>query len=231
MINKYDLKEKAIKLRKEGLTYSEILKQIFVAKSTLSLWLRSVSLAFPQKQKFSEKKILAQKRGAEARRSQRIEKQRIIYNNAKIDVGNLSKRELWITGVALYWAEGSKEKEWRPGSSVEFTNSDSGMVKFFINWLEEFCNVKKEDLDFSLFIHKNSKNALPVVKGHWSEVTGFPVGCFDKVFFKMHNVKTKRKNTGDLYYGCLKVRVKASSILLRQITGWMRSVNTQKIIE
>ena len=38
-------KKKAIELRKQGLSYSEIRKIVTVAKSTLSLWLRSVGLA------------------------------------------------------------------------------------------------------------------------------------------------------------------------------------------
>ncbi len=37
-------KEKAIALRKQGKTYSEILAKIPVAKSTLSLWLHDVGL-------------------------------------------------------------------------------------------------------------------------------------------------------------------------------------------
>jgi len=49
MIFKFKEKEKAIKLRKRGFSYSEILREIPVAKSTLSLWLRSVGLAKKQR--------------------------------------------------------------------------------------------------------------------------------------------------------------------------------------
>ena len=37
-------KRRAIQLRKQGQTYGEIVKQIKVAKSTLSLWLREVEV-------------------------------------------------------------------------------------------------------------------------------------------------------------------------------------------
>ena len=53
------LKERAIKLRREGLSYSEILQKIPVAKSTLSLWLRSIGLSKKQVQRLTEKKLLA----------------------------------------------------------------------------------------------------------------------------------------------------------------------------
>ena len=38
-------KEKAIKLRRRGYSYREIMREIPVAKSTLSEWLRSVGLS------------------------------------------------------------------------------------------------------------------------------------------------------------------------------------------
>jgi transposase len=56
MAVKFKEKETAIELRKQGYSYSEILKRVPVAKSTLSLWLRSVGLAERQKQRLSEKK-------------------------------------------------------------------------------------------------------------------------------------------------------------------------------
>ena len=50
MLAKIEEKQKAIALRKRGYSYSEILAEVPVAKSTLSLWLRSVGLAKKQKQ-------------------------------------------------------------------------------------------------------------------------------------------------------------------------------------
>jgi len=47
--------KKAIELRKKGLSYSEILKCVPVAKSTLSLWLRSVGLSKKQRQRLTDK--------------------------------------------------------------------------------------------------------------------------------------------------------------------------------
>ena len=72
---KYELKARAIKLRKQGNTYSEILRIIPVAKSTISLWFHEVNLAEYQKQRITEKRIEGQKRGAMARRTQRIKLQ------------------------------------------------------------------------------------------------------------------------------------------------------------
>ena len=57
LVRKREEKEKAINLRKEGKTYSEILSVVPVAKSTLSLWLHSTKLAKKQKQRITEKRL------------------------------------------------------------------------------------------------------------------------------------------------------------------------------
>ena len=61
-------KNKAIELRQKGLSYKEILEQIPVAKSSLSLWLKSVKLSTNQKQRLTDKKRLSALRGAMKRR-------------------------------------------------------------------------------------------------------------------------------------------------------------------
>ena len=122
MIEKTKAKEKAIELREKGLSYKDILKEIPVAKSSLSLWLRAVKLSKLQEQKLVEKRIKSALMGAEKRRQQRIYITKKIKEEAKREVGKLSKREIWLIGIALYWAEGKKERN--KCSLVDFSNSD-----------------------------------------------------------------------------------------------------------
>ena len=49
-------KQKAIELRKQGKTYFEIMKEVPVAKSTISDWLKRVGLSIAQKQNITEKR-------------------------------------------------------------------------------------------------------------------------------------------------------------------------------
>src|SRR3989344_8872039 len=115
----------AIVLRKNGLTYNEILKKIPVAKSTLSLGLREVGLAKPQLQRISEKKRAAEQHGADAKRRIRVERTEGIYDTAREEIGNLSKRELRLVGATLYWAEGSKAKPHSASTGIDFGNTRS----------------------------------------------------------------------------------------------------------
>lgn len=217
-------KEEAIKLRKDGHSYSEILKEIDVAKSTLSLWLRDVGLAKKQIQRLTKKKIEASKRGGQIRRQQRIDKVEIINKKALSDFKYINKRDLWLIGISLYWAEGSKEKDHSHGSGIQFGNSDPRMIKVFIKWLEFVCGIKKSDIIFDIYIHENSKNNLNSVKKYWSEITGFSINNFNKIYFKKHKLKTNRKYSKDLYFGLLRVKVKSSSNLVRKIAGWTEAI-------
>ena len=124
----------------------------------------------------------------------------------------------------LYWAEGTKEKENRPGSGVQFTNSDPQMINIFLKWLTKICGVNKNEIYFDIFIHENSKNNLEKVIDFWSKSTGFPKKHFPHIYFKKNKIKTTRKNTGDSSYGLLKLKVKSSSYLNRKIAGWINGV-------
>lgn len=225
MVRKELEKEKAIVLRKQGFSYREILAEISVAKSTLSLWLGDVGLSKKQKHRLTEKRIAGILKGAAVKRNQRINLVRKIYAEAQADIGCLTKRELWLMGIMLYWAEGSKEKEDHPGIGIQFTNSDAKMVRLFLKWLIEICDIKKEHIVLDIFLHENSKNTLEKVKKYWIRETGFSADHFLYVYFKKSHIKTRRKNKGDNYFGVIKIRVRASSTLNRKVAGWILGIN------
>ncbi len=225
MISKIEEKNKAIELRKQGLSYREILEQIPVAKSSLSLWLKDVKLAKEQKQRLTDKKIAGMKRGWVARHKNRILLTERIKEEAEGEIGTIIERDLWLIGTALYWGEGSKEKESRPGIGVKFSNSDPRMIKIFLKWLFDIVHEKREKIYFEIYIHENCKNRLSQVVNYWSNCTGFSKNNFTHIYFKKNKINTKRKNVGENYYGLLRVGVKSSSTLQRKIEGWISGIH------
>lgn len=218
-------KNQALALRLEGRTYKEILEVVPVAKSTLSIWLKDEGLSEPQKQKITEKRIAAQKRGAQAKRTQRLMRQNDIYSAAQADITSISSRELWYIGIALYWAEGSKEKTYRTGQQVCFTNSDPDMIALFLKWVSECLHVSKEEIQCDLYIHESHEHRVPEVILFWSSKTGFPPEHFRHIYFKKNKIlKNYRKNTGILYNGLIRVNIKSSTALNRRITGWIQGI-------
>jgi len=220
LIKKREEREIVINLRKQGKTYSEILSVVPVAKSTLALWLQSVNLSKKQKQRITEERLAGSRRGGEAKRKQRIEKQESIILKSKSEISELSERELFLMGVVLYWAEGSKEKEYKPGSPFDFSNMDPKMIQIMIIWLLKVCKIDKNMLIFNIFLHQTHKNRAGEVKRYWSKITGFPVDKFSSVYWKRNKLKTSRKNTEEKYHGVLKIKVKESSSLVRKLAGW-----------
>ncbi|NCN99787.1 helix-turn-helix domain-containing protein [Candidatus Falkowbacteria bacterium] len=217
-------KLKAIKLRKEGHSYSEILREVHVTKSTLSLWLRKIGLSRAQRQRLTDKKMAAMRRGWEKRRQTRILLTARIKNKAHLEIGKVNKRELWLLGAALYWAEGSKQKEHCVSTRVIFSNSDPFMIKVFLVWLQECCHVNSEDILFSIYFHESALHEKQKIQQYWSQVTGFSIFKFKQIFLKRHKVNTNRKNIGKDYFGLLKIIVKKSTNLNRKISGWVEGI-------
>ena len=224
MIKKIKEKETAIKLRKEGRSYSEILTEVFVAKSTLSLWLRDVGLSKRQKQRLTKKRIKASLKGAKTKREQRIALTKEIKDRSKNKVGKLTKRELWLVGTALYWAEGTKQKEHNPSQGVQFSNSDPRIIKVFLKWIKEVCKTSKKDICFRIFLHENNKKRLKEVQKYWSKTTQSSIKNFHKITWKKNKVTTIRKNMGNNYFGLLNIKVKKSTNLNREIEGWIEGI-------
>ena len=219
---KSELKQKAIHLRKSGFTYSEILREIPIAKSTLTLWLRSVKLAKPQKQRITVKRRNAQIKGARRQKEKRITLQKILLNQGIKEMGNLNERDLFISGVALYWAEGSKQNENNRSQGVIFSNSDPEMIKVFLTWLKKTCHVSEKNINFELYLHE-SKDKNPIIN-YWAKKLRISPKKLNKIYLK-HNKFLRKRYKGKEYHGLLRVRVAKSTNLNRKIMGWIKGIH------
>ena len=223
----FNNKRVAVELRRKGFTYSEILEKVPVAKSTLSSWLHSVELSKKQSQRLSKKKLQSMLRGSLARRNQRLVLTKEIMAVAHNEVEQITERELWLMGVMLYWAEGSKSKEYRPSERVTFSNSDPSMIKLYLKWLINSLKVDPSDIKTEIYIHETRVGTFDVVRSHWSKITGFPLAKFGRIYLKKNKISTRRRNRGINYYGLLRIRVARSTNLNRKISGWIEGVCMQ----
>lgn len=217
----------AVDMRKKGTSYSEIKNRINVPKSTLSFWLKKIKLTEEQKKKLNENRLEALKRGSE----KKISRTRKIIEEIKIasakNIKNISKKELWLMGVVLYWRErllSGNETDLRKG--VKFTTSDPYLAKLFLKWLRDIGRIKNEEIGFDIFMKETEKRLVNETVAFWSDVTEFPEDKFKNVYFQ--KTKPKRKKGGRMAnrtkFGLLRTRVKASSMLARQIAGWVRGI-------
>lgn len=208
------LKEKAIKLRSGGLSYNEIKKEVPVAKSTLSLWLKNIRLKPEYRKRLYTKQIEILSRGSQSQKERRErEVSQILYSAAKEILLPISDEAYKLFGAALYWAEGNKTRDFA------ITNSDPHLVLFMVKWLEKIFYIKPYNLKASLNIYQqqNENN----IKNFWSQLTNIPVKNFGKSYIKPLNKNYKKNN---LYYGTIKIRVAKGTDSRYRVFGWVNAI-------
>jgi hypothetical protein len=136
---------------------------------------------------------------------------------AGAEIGILTERELFVAGVGLYWAEGSKDKPYSRRENVTFVNSDPGVIRLYLAWLH-LLGVESERIGYRVMIHITADTEG--AKCYWADIVGVDVSVFQKTTIKKHNPKTVRKNVGENYHGCLVIRVSQGAELYRRIEGW-----------
>jgi len=228
---KKSIKPMVIKLRKQGFSYSEIQKEIYVPKATLSLWLKKLKLTETQLELLRQKKIRAAKRGSETKVTKTRKLIEEIQKSSSADVKSISPRELWLMGIVLYWRErflNKNESDLRKG--VSFTSSDPNLIKLFLKWLYSVGKLKKEEINFDIFMSENQKEDVRIARNYWAKITDFPKSYFSKIYFLKYKKKRKKPGVASrmikkkTQFGMLRVRVKASSMLARQISGWIGGI-------
>lgn len=207
-------RERARALRLEGQTYRQIRAELGVSKSTLSMWLRD--LPHPEPNRAAHAAHMGRARSAKTNALRAKEKA-----EGFAEVGSISDRELMLLGVALYWAEGTKDKPYSRREMIDFINSDPGMIRLFLNWLD-LVGVDRARRRYRVSIHENADVAA--AEDRWRFVIGLPDVEFSAAVLKRHNPKTVRKQTGSDYHGCLNVRVLQSGSLYRRVDGWWRGI-------
>ncbi|MGW7168431.1 hypothetical protein ACWGH3_24670 [Streptomyces sp. NPDC054884] len=211
---KDDLREGARELRQQGWTYNQIQAELGCSKSSVSLWVRD--LPHPEPKRTPEEQRERMNAGLAQLMASREQKREATKQEAAAAIGALSDRELFLAGVALYWAEGTKDKPHVRRECVEFVNSDPGMIRVFLAWLD-LLGVNRDRLHCRVMIHESADVAA--AEHYWSNLTAIDESAFGKTILKKHNPQTVRKNTGDTYRGCLGIKVRQGADLYRRIEG------------
>lgn len=221
---KFFLKPKAERLRRSGYSIGDIAKTLKISESTASLWCREIKLS--PKETLLHKKRVSDKWSRflsmvdTQKKARDVIKERITSRGYD-SVGFLSKRDLFIAGLALYWAEGFKHSAER---RFGFCNSDPAMVKFEIKFLERCFGVEKEQLTFRLSLNANFESRAGQIAKFWADYLGVGIGQFGKPFFQKTTNK-KEFSDDSLYRGVMRFHVRKSSRLLLQIRGALKKLS------
>lgn len=209
-------KLKAIAMRKQGLSYSEILQHLAVAQATLSLWLRHIPLTEKQKARLKD---ISQGAGARARHNMRLSKQKELENEVEGEIQPLLKQPFFLLGLALYWAEGSKQKPWHLNTDVRFTNSDEKAILVMRKWLCTYGGIVPTDFGYRIHIHTTAN--IERAKMQWAEILEVKKEKL-RISLKRNIIKSRHKHEN--YKGLIQMRAPKSTWLNRRIELWTKAV-------
>lgn len=222
---KLEEKSKAQRLRKQGLSYGEILLQVNVSKDTISRWCRDIILSEEQKRRLLENKSLGQKKGslvaADNKREARILRTQTIFQQAKRELGDLSKRDRFIAGLMLYAGEGEKTD-----GKGGFANSDPKMISFMMKWFREFCDLPISKFRGAIWLHEDRSEKE--AKRFWSELTHIPEAQFHKTYIAKNKVDSKKIRKNIHEHGIFAIRF-SDTAKQRRIIGWISALLDDRI--
>lgn len=232
-------RDRALRLRIEGKSYSEIGKEIKVSKSTLSLWLRDIVLSDKARTRLDGRmrkegaKMLIKMNKMQTKHAE--ERARTASKAGRKRIHMLTQSDLLVIGTALYWAEGYKRLQVRDGKErmghkISFVNSDAQMISVFIRFLLETLKIPSDKirLGMRLYAHINEKDA----RVFWMRATGLSSRHFYNTTYLVSGASREVRPHNRLPWGTLQVEVCNTSqfhYLLGMIDGVKESLLRDKM--
>jgi hypothetical protein len=212
-------KKQALKLREKGYSYTYIQEKTKLSKSTLSHLLREVSYT---PNSFTRKTIgMARAKSGESKAATKRRSVTAAKDKARVDIGRLSKRDIFMLGIGLYIGEGSKTQ-----NIIRLVNGDVRVINLFITWLASF-GYPKSNLVIRIHLYPDSNVAE--AESYWALKTGLPPGQFQKAYIDTRGHKD-RKRSGTHPHGTAHVTVRSLGDkrfgvgFSRLIGAWMEEV-------
>jgi hypothetical protein len=212
-------KHKARELRSSGKSIKQISQILNVSKSSVSVWCRDIRLNPKQVKNLYDRMVLLSHagriKGAEKNRQKKIDRILFWEEDARKEIGPVSKRDLLIAGIALYLGEGSKKEYF------QFTNSSAALVLLCLRWLKLF-DIEPEQLSARLFVNQSHRDRMYSIEDHWHRVSGIPKTNFTKPHFIKAKSK-KQYESRDTYFGVIAIRAYKGSELFYRVLGLMKA--------
>lgn len=205
-------RETALRLRKNGLSYSQIKQVLNVSKGTLSVWLREYPLS---RQQINELRAWNEKRIEKFRETmQRKRRERLlrVYTLQKNELLPLTKKNIYIAGLFLYLGEGLKATT----AEVSISNTNPEVIKFFIYWLTKICSIPKKSLRARLHLYSDMNPEREI--SYWINILGLSKEHFRKPYIKK-NSKDRINYRGSFGHGTCNLIVGSVELFEKTMMG------------
>ena len=214
--------DKARVLRGQGYSVKEITRALSVAKSSVSLWVRSIKLTAKQKKRLSEKghslDVIEKRRAT--RLSNEYTRRQVFFQNGIEEIKTISRRDLFFIGQGLYLGEGAKYSR----GNASFYNSDPRIIQIMMRFYREICSVPDTKFKAQVLLHPHLD--APRAEKYWSKISGIPRAQFQKTS-QQHNKASKGKKDS-LPMGTFTIGVYDTQLFLK-LMGWMEGTYVRMI--
>lgn len=199
----FEYKSETIRLRKKGISITEIEKKFSIPRSTLSGWFKGIDLSEKQKRALSDRKrevlIHARKKAVVWHNKQKELRLQEAERSARetferLDIGNISVLEL--AAAILYLGEGAKKNV-----ETSLGSSDPLILKFFLKILRTVYGVEDGKIRCELYLRADQDPAQ--IKHFWSKELHLPLENFRQVNIDKRTAGTV---TYDGYKGVCNIR-------------------------
>ncbi len=199
----FELKEAALKLRRNGQALREIEKKLGIPRSTLNGWFKGIVLTQSQKNKLEVKRkkalVSARRKAVIWHNKQKADRINEAEASAKEFIDNFDKKDLRSIELALamlYLGEGSKKN-----CETSLGSSDPMILKFFLSALKKLYKFDINKIRCELYLRADQNSDK--IKKFWAKELGLPVSCFKGINI---DKRTAGKATYENYKGVCHLR-------------------------
>jgi hypothetical protein len=220
----YELKDRAVSLRKQGLSIREIESLLSIPRSTLSGWFKGIELTNQQKLRLKQNSDLAlvkaRAKASEWHRTQKVNRLAKAEAEANVLLNRieLSDDIIELALAMLYLGEGARF------GTTAIGNSNPLIMKFFLSVL-----LKKYEIDLSKIrfdLHIRADQDPNEVKEYWAQQLGVPISSFKYV---AADQRTAGRTTYPHYHGvCI---INCGNVAIQRKLIYLYQLFCQKVID
>lgn len=201
-------------LRRRGMSLKSIAKELSVSSGSVHRWCAGITLSEKQKAHLEANVLSSRLRNVAAISLRREADRKAAFASGFTEVGTLTKRDLLVLGVGLYWGEGDKDL-----STLGLSNMDPDLHEAFLQWLESF-GVDRAGVRATL--HLPTRFVASKEIKWWCSKLNLNSSQFSKTVTKVSPTsrgKTKRLE----YHGVLHLR-HSDVLLMSRVRGMLSAI-------
>lgn len=209
-------RSRARELRRSGLPYRAIARELRVSVNSAYRWTSDIELT-PEQREFNLRGPAGPQNPEHIRRrvaawSATCRAKRLTYQREGREATRAGD-PLHLAGCMLYWAEGARSR-----NHVKFTNSDLTMMRVFRDFLIDCMRVDLDRLTLRLNVYTNNGLSIAAIERHWLEALDLPPSCARRHSLNHTPTSSSGRSKRRLPYGVCTLTV-GSTQLIQHIYG------------